>query len=238
MRIAAFSTVFVACLCCVPHVSADNLIISEIVDGTLPGGQPKFVELTNTGSTAIDLGMYSIGNYNNGGTDLGGDASTLLSGSLTAADSFVIAYESAPAAPEVSVFESTYGFPPDLFLGPFINGDDVIALFEGQATGDGSDATIIDLYGVIGVDGTGEAWEYMDGYSFRNPDVISASSTFVLSEWTFGGPDSLDGVDDAERISLMNELTTPGTHQFVPEPNSATLALFGILLLGFLRRSR
>ena len=32
-----------------------DLLITEVVDATLPGGLPKFVELTNTGGTAVDL---------------------------------------------------------------------------------------------------------------------------------------------------------------------------------------
>ena len=74
-----------------------DLIISEVVDATLPGGLPKFVELTNTGTTDIDLSQYSIGNYNNGGTTLGGGASTVLSGTLVAGDSYVISYENGDA---------------------------------------------------------------------------------------------------------------------------------------------
>ena len=135
-----------------------DLIISEVVDATLPGGLPKFVELTNTGATAIDLSNYSIGNYNNGGTTLGGGASTVLSGMLGSCESYVISYENGDS-PGVGSFFDLFGFDPDNFdLGSFINGDDVIALFLGAATGDGSDATLVDVYGVIGVDGSGEAW--------------------------------------------------------------------------------
>ena len=47
-----------------------NLIISEIVDAPLPGGLPKFVELTNTGNTSIDLSGFSIGNQNNAATEM------------------------------------------------------------------------------------------------------------------------------------------------------------------------
>lgn len=218
--------------------AAETLIISEIVDGTLPGGQPKFVELTNTGMSSVDLSAFSIGNFNNGSTDLGGGASTVLAGSLAAGDSFVIAYEGEPDM-GTSVFEDTYGFAPDLFIGPFINGDDVVALFDGPATGDGSDASIVDVYGVIGVDGTDEVWEYTDGFSVRMPTVVAPSSTFMESEWTFGGVDSLQGADESESLTLLRERTTPGTHQFVPEPSSAFLALLSMLglLVGF-RRSK
>ena len=67
-------------------VAYGGLIISEVVDGTLPSGLPKFVELTNTGTSAIDLSQYSIGNFSNGGTTLGGGAATVLAGTLAPGD--------------------------------------------------------------------------------------------------------------------------------------------------------
>ncbi len=212
-----------------------NLIISEVVDGNLSGGTPKWVEFTNTGTTAIDLSAYSFGNFNNGGTTLGGGAATLLAGTLAAGDSFVFEYDN----PVGSVFNSVYGFGSDQFSAPtgtgtsgrFTNGNDTYALYLGAATGDGSDATLIDLYGVIGVDGAGQVWEYTDGYAFRNFNVTSGSSTFDAAQWTFGGVDSLDLADDT--VALQT-LTTPGTHSFVPEPAAA--ALLGLGVVAMLRR--
>ena len=213
------------------------LIISEVVDATLPGGLPKFVELTNTGGASVDLSLYSIGNFNNGGTTLGGGASTVLSGSLAAGDSYVISYENGDE-PGVGVFFDTYGFDPDNFdLGTFINGDDVVALFLGPATGDGSDATLVDVYGVIGVDGSGQDWEYTDGYSFRNSTVLSPNDTFTSSEWNFGGANSLETGDDVEELALILANTTPGTHTFVPEPTSV-FSLIGLGMAGAFRRRR
>ena len=218
-----------------------DLIISEIVDATLPGGLPKFVELTNTGTSNLDLTNYSIGNYSNGSTTLGGGGSTVLSGTLAAGASYVISYETGDS-PGVGSFFDTYGFDPDNFdLGAFINGNDTIALFLGAATGDGSDATLVDQYGVIGVDGTGEAWEYTDGYSFRNANVTSSTSDltrFDTSQWTIGGANSLETGDDVEELALILANTTPGTHVFnaVPEPSS--VAILGLLSLGLVRRKR
>lgn len=219
------------------------VIISEIVDATLTGGLPKFVELTNTGTTSVDLSAYSIGNFSNGGTTLGGGSSTVLSGTLAAGDSYVISYEGGDS-PGEGLFFDTYGFDPDNFdLGAFINGDDVVALFLGAATGDGTDATLIDLYGVIGVDGTNEPWEYTDGFSFRNPSVLTGASTFAASQWTIGGANSLEdaGGDDAVEAALILANTTPGTHSFnatvIPEPSSV-MALVCMGIAGGLRRRR
>lgn len=204
-----------------------NLIITEIVDATLPGGLPKFVELTNIGATDVDLSQYSIGNYSNGGTNLGGGASTLLSGTLAPGASYVISYENNDE-PGIGVFFDTYGFDPDNFSqGSFFNGDDVIALFLGAATGNGSDATLVDVFGVIGVDGTGEVWEYTDSYAYRLPGVAGPSSVFDPAGWGFGGPDALEDPtnDPAANRQLILALTNPGTFAVIPEPTAAMLAL-------------
>ena len=89
-----------------------DLLITEVVDATLPGGLPKFVELTNTGSASVDLTQYSFGNMNNGGTTLGGGAASVLTGNLAPGASYVICYE-ADNGPGASTFFTTYGFEPD-----------------------------------------------------------------------------------------------------------------------------
>ncbi len=215
MRLLRKSTLIAmaaAAVVSIPLVASADLFISEIVDATLPGGLPKFVELTNSGPGSVDLSLYSIGNYSNGSTTLGGGASTVLSGTLAACESYVISYENSDS-PGVGLFYDTYGFDPDNFdLGAFINGDDVLALFLGAATGDGSDATLIDIYGVVGTDGTGEVWEYTDGYSYRNNTVTSGNTTFTAAEWTIGGANSLETGDDLTELPLILSLTTPGTH--------------------------
>ncbi|MHC4093923.1 MAG: lamin tail domain-containing protein, partial [Planctomycetota bacterium] len=255
MKGASFLTGVVTLCFCLTAQAQDGLIISELVDGTLPGGQPKWVELTNCGDTTLDMSGFSIGNYNNGGTNLGGGQSTVLAGTLDPGASYIVAYENEPdpspsmfmdlhgflgpfindddvfdffldePEPETalgvtSVFFDTYGFAPDFFVGPFTNGDDVLALFladgtgpNGEATGDGSDATLVDVYGVIGVDGTGEVWEYTDGYSYRYGGA-SATPTFDVNEWFFGGANSLEdpGGDDAVELELILANTHPGTH--------------------------
>jgi hypothetical protein len=206
-----------------------NLIISEVVDATLPGGLPKFVELTNTGDTALDLSGYSIGNINNGDPSSNNAPST-LSGMIAPGDSYVISYENNDE-PGIGMFFDTYGFDPDYFdTGAWINGDDVIVLYPGNpgAPHDGTGA--IDVYGVVGVDGTGEVWEYTDGYSYRLPDYIAGQNPMVTDEWFFGGANALETGSDPEELQLILDLTTPGTHTFVPEPMSFVLLVLGALI--------
>ena len=40
------------------------------------------------------------------------------------------------------------------------NGDDVYELYDGSS--------VVDIYGEVGVDGTGEDWEYLDAIAYRN----------------------------------------------------------------------
>lgn len=211
-----------------------NLIISEVVDAPLPGGLPKFVEITNTGSGPVDLSGFSLGNVSNASTTMGFDA-LVLSGVLAGGDSHVVSYESGDT-PGSSTFFSTYGFDADdLTPGSFINGDDRLVLFSGAALAgdDGTNGNIVDIYGVFGVDGTGEVWEYTDSYAFRNPDVTSGNGgTFDPSEWFFAGANGLEGADDTEELANILAETTPGTHDFVPEPGTVAMTLLGLLSAG------
>ena len=71
---------------------------------------------------------------------------------------------------------------------------------------DGSN--LLDIYGEFGVDGTGTAWEYTNGYAYRMPDYNSGNGgVFAAGEWTFGGVDSLLGDP-----MLMLMYTDPGRH--------------------------
>jgi len=57
----------------------------------------------------------------------------------------------------------------------FFQGDDAIVI-EDQFN------TVIDIYGELGVDGTGTAWEFSRGWAYRL-DGYGPNPTFTLSEW-------------------------------------------------------
>lgn len=60
------------------------------------------------------------------------------------------------------------------------NGNDAYALYYG---GNSSNGTLVDVYGIIGEDGLGTAWDYTDKQALRKLDVIQANTSFLISEW-------------------------------------------------------
>ncbi len=170
--------VFFSCLVAPLTLQAQPLI-TAVFDGPRPGGLPKGVELFITEDIA-DLSVYGIGSANNGNPSSGVEF-TFPSIAVSAGDYLYVASE----APE---FENFFGFAPDFTTGAMsINGDDAIELFENGG--------LIDVFGEVGVDGTGQAWEYTDGWAYRLSGT-TASATFFVNDWFFSGPNALDGEDN------------------------------------------
>jgi len=144
----------------------ETLIISEVAD---PGDvyQARFVELYNATSSDIDLSGWQIRRYANGGTT---SSDVDLSGSIASGETYVIANSATD-------FETNFGFAPDTASGYISgNGDDTYELFNGSS--------VVDIYGEVGVDGTGEAWEYEDSRAVRIATVGTANTIWTASEWT------------------------------------------------------
>ena len=208
-----------AAVCLAAPAASADLIIEEIVDATLTGGQPKWVEIKNLGSDCVYLGDYELCNYNNGNTSPAG-CTSLSTVFLAPGNSFNFAYEfsnNTGCSSTVTCFEFTYGKPADQHGGPFINGDDVVAL---RLI---SSSSIVDVYGLIGEDGTGTAWEYMDGYSTRKGTVTAPTSIFDVTEWDVAGANSLDGLTAAQIAAL----TSPGNYADCPPATYCTAGTSG-----------
>lgn len=154
-----------------------DLMITGVIDGGLSGGLPKAIQLIAVNDIA-DLSIYGVGSANNGGGS-DGEEFTFPPVSLAAGETIYI-------ASEPDAFTAFFGFAPD-YTGQVasINGDDAIELFENDM--------VVDLFGDINVDGTGEVWEYMDGWASRDPSV-GPNPVFDPATWTFSGPNALDGV--------------------------------------------
>jgi plastocyanin/DNA/RNA endonuclease YhcR with UshA esterase domain len=176
---------------CDPHVFAGmvgNIVVNPvmtggqdisivgIIDGPLPGGLPKAVEFYVHNDIA-DISGYSLANANNGGpfTTTPFDFPSM---SVNAGDRFHI-------ATDVANFTAFFGSAPDTISSVVnVNGDDVLGLFY--------QGTLVDVYGDLGVDGSGTPWEYLDGWAYR-VDSMGPNPVFTLSEWTLSGINALDG---------------------------------------------
>lgn len=157
--------------------NAQDLVITGVVDGPITGGIPKAIELYAINNIS-DLSIYGVGSANNGdGSD--GEEFTFPADAATAGDYIYVASEDVE-------FVTFFGFAPNYTSDAAnINGDDAIELF--------MSGSVVDVFGDINVDGSGEPWEYLDGWAYRVSGTGPDGSTFVLSNFTYSGPDALDG---------------------------------------------
>ena len=156
---------------------ATDLLITGVVDGPLTGGIPKAVELYVV-NDIVDLSNFGLGAANNGGgTD--GEEFTFPADSATAGQFIYVATESVE-------FTNFFGFAPDYTDGTAVsvNGDDAVELFVG--------GVVIDVFGDINVDGTGQPWEYLDGWAYRVSGTEADGTIFNLANWSFSGINALD----------------------------------------------
>ena len=164
-------------LCISSFGIAQDLIITGAFDGPNSGGTPKGVELYVVNNIA-DLSVYGIGSANNGGgTD--GVEFTFPAVAVTAGTYLYVASE------EVQ-FTAFFGFAPTYNAGSAmgINGDDAVELFKNDVA--------VDVFGDINTDGTGEAWDHVDGWAYRK-DGATATTNFNSSDWTYSGINKLEG---------------------------------------------
>jgi hypothetical protein len=155
-----------------------QLIVTGVIDGPLAGGTPKAIELYVT-EDIDDLSTLAIGSANNGGGSKGPEF-TFPGDTAMAGDFIYLAMEAVE-------FENYFAFPPTYthHSALSINGDDAIEVFR--------DGQVIDTFGQIDLSGTGQPWEYMDGWAYRVDQTGPDGSTFVLDNWLCSGPDVLDG---------------------------------------------
>lgn len=156
----------------VDEFTSTKIFISELADPDNNAGA-RFVELYNSDSEPLDLKGWTLRRYTNDNTEIG---STIdLSGFVIEGNStFVI-------SPNAAEFENVYGFPPSHSVSinspADSNGDDNLELVDPFGT-------VIDIFGVIGEDGSGTNHEFEDGRAIRNGDVSEANPIYTPSEWT------------------------------------------------------
>lgn len=184
---------------------SQSLIISEVADGTGAGGFPKIVEITNTGSSAATLDGLKLKMYTNG--------------NLTAGSTYIITSYSLPAGASLVMTNIDNVTPGQLWTDFTLTAPTHVLYSVNSVNSNGNDVyeftdagdVVIDVYGVVGVDGTGTAWEFLDSYAVRNNDITNGNQTFTESEWTFAGANFLDPFS-----ADLSAYLTPGIHTFNP----------------------
>ena len=156
---------------------ATDLLITGIVDGPLTGGIPKAVELYVVNDIP-DLSLYGVGTANNGGGTDGQDF-TFPADSATAGQFIYVATEDV-------AFTAFFGFVPDYISSTAVavNGDDAVELF--------ANGSVIDTFGDINLSGTGQPWDYLDGWAYRLSSTEADGAIFNLANWSFSGTNALD----------------------------------------------
>jgi PKD repeat protein len=167
-------------------LSSQDLVISGVVDGPLPGGLPKAIEVYAINNIS-DLSNYGLGSANNGqGSD--GEEFTFPSDAATAGDYIYVASESTE-------FSNFFGFAPNYESDAAnINGDDAIELF--------LNGNVIDVFGDINQDGSGEPWEYLDGWVYRIDGTGPDGTNFVLGNFSYSGVDIWGGATTNSEASI------------------------------------
>lgn len=176
---------------------------------------PKMVELYVLEDIA-DLSIYGVGVANNGG---GTDGVEFTFPAVSASAGDCITY--TDSLNEVN-FETFFGFPAT-FLVPSggvsaagHNGDDAIELFE--------NGVVIDVFGDPNVDGTGTAWEYVDGWAYRNFGVLANGGTFDESNWVYSGANALQDNTNTMNSQYANPFPTC-TYALTPPPPAYPIGL-------------
>lgn len=163
------------------------LVLTGAFDGPLTGGTPKGVEIYVL-QDIPDLSVFGISGVFNGGGSSNGNIAFSFPAEAATAGSFI--YVTANA----DNFNAFFGFAANYVSNTVnINGDDAIELYE--------NGVIIDTFGDVNTDGTGEPWDYLDGWAKRVDGTGPDGTTFVLANWTFSGINQLEG-------GITNETTT------------------------------
>lgn len=211
------SLLFLTLLACCGSSAKADLVLTGIFDGSM--SSPKGVELY----------VLQGGSFENWTLSIQSNAST---------NAFITGYTFDNTVYATGSFLYVTSTPTDATLiglgGTIIsdgsfdqNGDDRIRLAD-------NNAVVIDQFGVTDVDGTGEAWEYLDSFATRFSGT-SATGSFNLSDWDVRPPNSLDAGNGP--LTAAGGL---GSFSSVPEPSSLGIltAITFFAVAGLRRRTR
>ena len=155
----------------IDEFTSNSIFISEIADPDNNAGA-RFIELYNSSNESLSLKGWKLVRYTN--------ASFEASSTVDLSDYSIDANGLIVISPNALEFETVYGFLPTITVGTNSpadsNGDDNFTLIDPFGS-------VIDVFGVIGEDGSNTNHEFEDGKAERKIEVLSGNSIFTESEW-------------------------------------------------------
>lgn len=155
----------------IDEFTSTSILISEIADPNNNAGA-RFIELYNASSDSLSLKGWTLQRYTNDNVE--------VSSSIDLSELTIEANGLLVISPNAEEFEIVYGFVPDLGVGTNSpadsNGDDNIVLVDPFGK-------IIDIFGIVGQDGSNTNHEFEDGRALRRPEIINGNAIFNANEW-------------------------------------------------------
>jgi hypothetical protein len=177
--------------------ASNTILISELADPE-NNVDARFVELYNSGAETLSLTGWTLHRYTN--------ANTEISSSIDLSEVVIESEGTIVISPNPTEFEAVYGFPPDLATGSNSpadsNGDDNLVLIDPFGK-------VVDVFGVIGEDGSGTNHEFEDGRAVRNGDIKVGNPVYDFEEWTIYNDTGDSGTTNLPQIA-PNDFT-PGS---------------------------
>ncbi len=178
--------------------TSNMLFISELADPD-NNSKARFVEFYNSSNESLSLAGWKLLRYTNDNSEV--NSTIDLSGfTMEGQSTFVI-------SPNAVEFEKMYGFAPDMSVGTNSpadsNGDDNLQLVDPFGA-------IIDVFGVVGEDGSNTYHEFEDGRAVRNIKIKEANPLYTFSEWRIFNDTGAEGTINEPQ--LAPEDFTPGEH--------------------------
>ncbi len=155
----------------IDEFSSQEILFSELADPDNNAGA-RFVELYNSSDLPLSLNGWQLVRYTN--------AALEISSRLNLSAYVIEAQSTLVIAADRDEFLAVFGLLPDVVAGSNSpadsNGDDNLQLIDPFGT-------VIDAFGVVGVDGSGTAHEFEDGKAIRRSGITVGNSLYTPTEW-------------------------------------------------------
>jgi hypothetical protein len=173
----------------IDEFTSQEVFFSELADPD-NNAKARFIEIYNASDATLSLNGWQIARYTN--------ASVEISSSLDLSAFSIDGKATLVIAADAEEFLNSYGFSPDVVAGSNSpadsNGDDNLELIDPFGT-------VIDVFGIIGEDGSGTNHEFEDGRAFRKLEVNSGNNSYTFAEWQIYNDTGSAGTTNEPKIA-------------------------------------